>query len=204
MPLCFLTFGGISLHKNAKLFLTFAKIGAFTFGGGYAMLSLIEHECVTKEKWISEDELVNLSIVAESTPGPIAINCSTYVGYQQNGLSGAICATLGMVLPSFLIIMLISSFMKSLLSVPIIAAAFKGIRIAVGVLIMQAAIRMTKNVLKKSEKKAVSMALVFLFFAVMTALNVLNIPFSTIYLICIAALFGLALFLKPSGKEAQG
>ena len=85
------------------LFLTFAKIGLFTFGGGYAMISLIERSCVEKKQWITHDEMMNITVIAESTPGPIAINCATFVGYKQKGLPGAIAATIGMVLPSFCI-----------------------------------------------------------------------------------------------------
>ena len=86
------------------LFLNFAKIGLFTFGGGYAMIALIEDICVEKKRWITHDEMMNVTVIAESTPGPIAINCATYVGYKQKGLSGAAAATVGMVLPSFCII----------------------------------------------------------------------------------------------------
>ena len=87
------------------LFLTFAKIGLFTFGGGYALVSLIQHTCVEVKQWITHDEMMNVTVVAESTPGPIAINCATYVGYKQKGMTGAVVATLGMILPSFLIIL---------------------------------------------------------------------------------------------------
>ena len=90
------------------LFLTFAKIGLFTFGGGYAMISFIENDCVEKKKWITHDEMMDVTVIAESTPGPIAINCATYVGYKKGRLLGAIIATLGMILPSFIIILLIS------------------------------------------------------------------------------------------------
>lgn len=86
------------------MFFTFMKIGAFTFGGGYAMISIIEDICVDKKQWISHDDMMNVTIIAESTPGPIAINCATFVGYQQAGLAGALSATLGVVLPSFFII----------------------------------------------------------------------------------------------------
>ena len=98
-----------------ELFITFAKIGMFTFGGGYAMIALIEHECVENKQWITSDELMDVTVIAESTPGPIAINCATYTGYKKAGISGAIIATIGMILPSFLIILLISSFMDNLL-----------------------------------------------------------------------------------------
>ena len=92
------------------LFLTFAKIGMFTFGGGYAMISLIENTCVENKKWITHDAMMTVTVIAESTPGPIAINCATYVGYKQKGIWGAVAATLGVVLPSFIILYLISSF----------------------------------------------------------------------------------------------
>ena len=92
------------------LFLTFAKIGLFTFGGGYAMIALIENTCVEKKQWITHDEMMNITVVAESTPGPIAINCATYVGYKQKGIVGALIATIGMILPSFCIIFAISTF----------------------------------------------------------------------------------------------
>ena len=95
-----------------NLFLTFAKIGLFTFGGGYAMISLIENQCVERKKWITHDEMMNITVIAESTPGPIAINCATFVGYKQAGLLGSLIATLGIVLPSFLIIFAISIFLN--------------------------------------------------------------------------------------------
>ena len=90
------------------LFLAFARIGLFTFGGGYAMISVIEHICVEKKKWITGEELLEMTVIAESTPGPIAINCATFTGHKIAGVPGAIAATLGMVTPSFFIIYLIS------------------------------------------------------------------------------------------------
>ena len=93
------------------LFLSFAKVGLFTFGGGYAMIALIENTCVEKKQWITHDEMMNITVIAESTPGPIAINCATYVGYKQKGFAGALAATIGMVLPSFCIIFAISRFL---------------------------------------------------------------------------------------------
>ena len=96
-----------------ELFLIFAKIGLFTFGGGYAMLSLIENNCVEKKKWITHDEMMNVTVIAESTPGPIAINCATFVGFKQAGLLGALTATFGMVFPSFVIIYTVSMFLDN-------------------------------------------------------------------------------------------
>ena len=97
------------------LFLTFFRIGAFTFGGGYAMISVIESICVEQKKWITHEDLVNVTVIAESTPGPVAINCATFVGYKQKGIWGSIAATLGVVLPSFIIIWAISMFLEQFL-----------------------------------------------------------------------------------------
>ena len=108
-----------------NLFLTFAKIGLFTFGGGYAMLAMIENICVERKKWITHDEMMNITVIAESTPGPIAINCATFTGYKKAGFAGALSATLGMIVPSFTIIYLISMFLDNFLQLTIIANAFK-------------------------------------------------------------------------------
>ena len=121
------------------LFLTFAKIGLFTFGGGYAMISMIENNCVERKQWITHDEMINVTVIAESTPGPIAINCATFTGYKKAGFLGALAATLGMIVPSFAVIYLISMFLDNFLELTVIANAFKGIKIAVGILILDAA-----------------------------------------------------------------
>ena len=104
------------------LFLTFAKIGLFTFGGGYAMISLIENACVEKKQWITHDEMMDVTVIAESTPGPIAINCATFVGYKQKGLIGAIASTIGVVLPSFCIIFVISMLLDNFLEIAVDAS----------------------------------------------------------------------------------
>ncbi|MCI9105449.1 MAG: chromate transporter [Lachnospiraceae bacterium] len=183
-----------------ELFLTFAKIGSFTFGGGYAMISLIDHECVEKKQWITSDELMDITVIAESTPGPIAINCATYTGYKKAGLAGAIVATLGMILPSFLIILLISTFMEDLLRYPVVANAFRGIRIAVAWLILQAAVKMIRKMLKKSPNKISSMIFVIVFGSITLLCNLLGFRLSTIYLILIAGLTGLYLYSVPGGR----
>ena len=133
------------MNLTMNLFLTFAKIGLFTFGGGYAMIPLIEDHCVTKKQWISHDEMMNITVISESTPGPIAINCATYIGYKQKGIRGAVAATVGMALPSFCIIFLISLFLDRFLEIRWIANAFRGIKLAVGILILDAAIRMIRK-----------------------------------------------------------
>lgn len=128
-----------------SLFLTFFKIGLFTFGGGYAMISVIDNICVEKKQWITHEDLVNVTVIAESTPGPVAINCATFVGYRQKGFLGAVAATLGVVLPSFLIIWAISMFLERFLDITWVDSAFRGIRIAVGFLILDVGLRMVKK-----------------------------------------------------------
>ena len=172
------------------LFLSFAKIGMFTFGGGYAMIALIENECVENKKWITSDDLSTVTAIAESTPGPIAINCATYTGYMQAGMAGAVSATLGMVAPSFLIIYFISMFFDNFLEITIIASAFKGIKLAVGVLIFQAAV----NMIKKMKKKLRPRIFMITAFTVMMIINITAVKFSTIWLLVIAAVVNVVIY----------
>ena len=132
-----------------ELFFTFVKIGLFTFGGGYAMISMIENNCVEKKAWITHDEMMDVTVIAESTPGPIAINCATFTGYKKAGFLGALAATLGIVVPSFIVIFLISMFLDNFLEITIVANAFKGIKVGVGLLILDAAITMINKMHKK-------------------------------------------------------
>ena len=173
------------------LFLTFAKIGLFTFGGGYAMISLIEHTCVEQKQWITHDEMMNVAVIAESTPGPIAINCATFVGYKQKGLIGAMAATIGMVLPSFCIIFLISMLLDNFLEIAWIAHAFMGIKIAVGILILDAAIKM----IRKMQKKSIPLTIMCCAFIAMLLIDILALRVSSITLMLIAAFVSLVLFL---------
>ena len=182
------------------LFLTFARIGLFTFGGGYAMIALIENNCVERKKWITHDEMMNVTVIAESTPGPIAINAATYVGYAQAGLAGAVIATLGIVLPSFLIIFAISSLLDHFLEITMIASAFKGIKIAVGILILDAAITM----IKKMPKKKMPRAIMICSAAAMMLINLFSWNFSSISLMLIAAAVSLAIFCVQKGTKQKG
>ena len=182
------------------LFLTFAKIGLFTFGGGYAMISLIEHSCVEKKKWITHDEMMNVTVIAESTPGPIAINCATFVGYKQKSMPGAIAATVGMVLPSFCIIFLISRFLDRFLEITWIAHAFMGIKAAVGILILDASIKM----IKKMQKKPVPLTIMICAFTAMLLINVFALRISSITLMLIAAVVSLAIFLVKQNRGKAG
>lgn len=190
------------MKKLTDLFLTFAKIGMFTFGGGYAMISLIENNCVERKKWISHDEMMNITVIAESTPGPIAINAATFVGYKQAGLSGAVAATIGIVLPSFLIILLISLFFDNFLEITVVANAFKGIKIAVGLLITDAGITM----IGKVQKKAFPRIIMLCAFAAMMCINIFAWNFSSVVLLLIAAAAGLVFFAvkgEPSPKGGE-
>lgn len=180
-----------------ELFFTFAKIGLFTFGGGYAMISIIEHTCVEKKKWITDDEMMNMTVIAESTPGPIAINCSTYVGFKQKGFLGAAAATFGMILPSFCIIFLISLFLDNFLEITFIASAFKGIKIAVGILIVDAAIKM----FKKSNKTVLSVIITMSAFLLLLAFNIFSLNISSIVLMVASAIVSLAVYLIGKGMK---
>lgn len=182
------------------LFLTFAKIGLFTFGGGYAMISMIENACVGKKQWITHEDMMNVTVIAESTPGPIAINCATFVGYRQKGFAGALFATLGIVLPSFVIIYLISMFLDNFLEITLIANAFKGIKIAVGILILDAAITM----IKKMRKKLVPCVIMVCSFMTMLLINIFSLNFSSISLMLVAAVVSLAVFLIQGAPAQKG
>ena len=176
------------------LFLTFAKIGLFTFGGGYAMISLIENDCVEKKKWITHDEMMDVTVIAESTPGPIAINCATYVGYKKGRLPGAIIATLGMVLPSFIIIFLISKFFDRFIEIAWIANAFRGIKIAVGILIVDAAVKM----LIKMKKKPMPIIMVVCSAVAMILISIFSVNISSMVLMLVAAFIGIVVFIIGS------
>lgn len=173
-----------------KLFYTFAKIGLFTFGGGYGMIAIVQDECVEKKKWITEDEFATVLTIAESTPGPIAINCATYTGYAQGGIPGSIAATFGVVLPSFVIIYLISSFFNNLLEIEFIANAFKGIQVGVGIIILRAGY----NLFKKMKKSTFSIIVLICAGLIMLAINFLGWNFSTIYLLLIAGVLGIMVY----------
>ena len=183
-----------------ELFLIFAKIGLFTFGGGYAMISLIENNCVEKKKWITHDEMMNITVIAESTPGPIAINCATYVGYKKAGIIGAIISTLGIVLPSFAVIYLISMFLDNFLEITLIANAFKGIKIAVGFLILDAAITM----IKKMPKKILTKTFMICSFVIMLIINIFSLNFSSIVLMLIAGVISLVIFMVKGTPKTDG
>lgn len=182
-----------------ELFLAFVKIGLFTFGGGYAMISVIEHICVEDKQWISHDDMMNITVIAESTPGPVAINCATFVGYKKKGIGGAIVATLGMLIPSFTIIFVISMFLDHFLEIGIIANAFKGIKLAVGILIVDAALKM----IRKMQKKVYICVILICSTVMMLAINIFSLTFSYLIIMLVAGMISLGLFAGKSRKESE-
>ena len=175
------------------------KIGLFTFGGGYAMIHIFDSEFVTKRKWLDSDEFMDLVTIAESTPGPIAINCSTYIGYKQAGLLGGIFATCGMVIPSFAIIFLISVFFDSFLEITWFASAFRGIQVCVIYIIFSAGFKM----LKKIEKTPFNVIGILLTFITIITLSLLAVTFSSIFYILIFAFIGMSVFFVKYMKERK-
>ncbi|MBR3289605.1 MAG: chromate transporter [Clostridia bacterium] len=165
----------------------FFKIGLFTFGGGYAMLPLIEEAVVKKNEWLTADELLDMIAVADSTPGPVAINSATYVGYRRRGVPGAIGATAGVVLPSLIILFAISLFFDRFLEFKPVAAAFRGIKVAVAVLILRAA----WSLWKKVPHTAFSVTLSVLSVLGVLLINLFSLGFSTLWFILIGAVLGL-------------
>ena len=174
-----------------SIMLTMMKIGLFTFGGGYAMIALLESELVSKKKWIDREEFLDMVAIAESTPGPIAINAATYIGYKRNGFLGAIAATVGVCLPSFVIIYLISLFFDAFLSLSLVAYAFKGIQIGVIYLILSAGLKMLKGMKKKPLNVGIMAATAL----IMTLFSLLAVKFSAIFYILISGVIGLSIYI---------
>lgn len=191
------TLSGKNKKGFVELFLNFAKIGMFTFGGGYAMISMIESICVEQKKWITHDEFMNITVIAESTPGPIAINCATFTGYKKAGFWGAVVATLGIVAPSFMIIYFISLFFNHFLEISVIANAFKGIKIAVGILILDAAFMMVR----KMKKSYFSVTVMLCSCAAMICINFGGWKVSSIAIMLLASIIGLASFAVKGIKK---
>lgn len=181
------------LKKALSLFLTFFKIGLFTFGGGYAMIVVIEREIVEKKKWIEHDEYLDVVAIAESTPGPIAINSATYVGYKVGGFIGALFATLGVVVPSFAIIVLISIFYEQFIKITLVEYAFHGIQACVAYLILSAGLKMFKK-LKKTVLNVILFTLTLLGIIVFT-LFFPQIKISSILYILVGGMVGVVVYL---------
>lgn len=181
------------------LFFTFFKIGLFTFGGGYAMIALLEEEFIQRRKWLDKDEFLDMTAIAESTPGPVAINSATYLGYKLAKVPGAATATVAVCLPSFLIIYAISLFFEQFTQLTVIANAFKGIQVCVIYLIFSAGVRMLKA-LDKSPFATSVLAAVML---VMVGLSLAGVSVSSILLILLSGAAGVAAWLIGRRKEGK-
>ena len=181
------------------LFFTFFKIGLFTFGGGYAMIALLEEEFIQRRKWLDKDEFLDMAAIAESTPGPVAINSATYLGYKLAKVPGAATATVAVCLLSFLIIYAISLFFEQFTQLTVIANAFKGIQVCVIYLIFSAGVRMLKA-LDKSPFTTGVLAAVML---VMVGLSLAGVSVSSILLILLSGAAGVAAWLIGRRKEGK-
>ena len=164
------------------------------------MISVVENACVEDKHWITRDDMMNITVIAESTPGPIAINCATFVGYKKRGLIGAAVATTGMILPSFLIIYLVARFLDSFLEISWIAHAFEGIKLAVGILIIDAGVKMLKQIPARTLPRLI-MACAF---SAMLLIDILALRISSIALLLIAAAVSLVLFTISQKIERGG
>ena len=178
-----------------ELFVAFFKIGLFTIGGGYAMLPMLRKEVVEKHKWASDDEMLDYFAIGQSTPGIIAINTATFIGHKKKGVLGAIFATLGMVTPSWIIIIAIAAFYNEFSSNIYVEKAFAGIRVVVVALILNAVIRMGK----KSIKNWYSIAIFLVAFVLVGFISV-----SAIYIILAAGVLGIVINSFKEGAKSNG
>lgn len=177
-----------------KLFITMFKIGLFTFGGGYAMIAIMEREIIEKKKWIEKEDFIDLIGISESTPGPLAVNSATYIGYKIRGFWGAFFSTLGAVLPSFIIIFVISLFFEKFMNLTYVNYAFKGIQACVAFIIVSAGIKMLKNV----EKNPLNVILFVLTIVTYLTFSILSVSFSSVYYILIGGTIGVIIYLINS------
>jgi chromate transporter len=176
-----------------NLYFSFAKIGTFTIGGGLAMMPMMQAELIEKRKWITDEELIDYYAVGQSTPGIVAVNVATFVGYKQMGIIGGIFATLGMVTPSLVIIMILAGLINSINDFPIIQKALKGINVAVAALLTSTIINFMKKTIKKFTN-AIFMLISFLL------VFVLKLP--SFWIILFALLIGVVLTYKEKKKAA--
>lgn len=173
------------------LALSYFKVGLFTFGGGLAMISIIQHEYVEKRKWIERDEFESMVAIAESTPGPVAINCATYIGYKVGNVLGSIVATIAVCFPSFFIIYLISLVFDAFMSLTLVQYAFKGIQVAIIFLILSAGVKFLKNM----KKTPFNLTVFSCSLASMLVISFFSINFSSVFLILIGGASGLVAYL---------
>ena len=183
------------------LFLTFLKVGALTFGGGYAMIPIIEEEVTKKRKWISEMEVLDILAISETTPGPIAVNTATYVGYKVGGILGGIIATLGLVVPSFVIIFVISFFYKDFMQWQVIQAAFKGLKVGVVILLFNALLKLRKGV--KINLVGIILFVIALSVMLISSIFVIEFKYFSLCLILLGIVTGIVLTILGRKEDEQ-
>jgi len=186
-----------TFKKYLILFLTFFKIGLFTFGGGYAMIPLIQQEVTDKKKWMRAEEVADIIAISEATPGPLSINAATYVGYRVAGVLGTIFATIGLVIPSFVIIFIISLFLDQFMQIEIINHAFMGIKAAVALLVIMGSFYLYKSM----EKNPFTIAILVITISLSLVLGFLNASISSVFFILGGALVGLIFELVYKMKK---
>ncbi len=179
------------MKKHLNLFFTMLKIGLFTFGGGYAMIALLENEFISKKKWMKKDEFIDMVAIAESTPGPVAINSATYIGYKLLGFWGAFFATVAVCIPSFVIIFFISLFFDSFLSLTLVSYAFRGIQVCIIYLIMSAGLKMLNDM----QKNIFNIVILTTTLACMISFSVFSVNFSSMFYIVISGFIGLFVYM---------
>ena len=188
------------MKRYFELLFTMLKVGLFTIGGGYAMIALLEEEFVQKKKYLDKEEFLDMVAIAESTPGPIAINAATYIGYKQFGFFGALFATLGIGIPSFSIVFVISLFFDEFISIPFVEYAFRGIQVCVIYLIFSAGLKM----LKSMKKTPFSLTILSSVILCMLCFSVFAVKFSTVLYIIICGGIGIFAYLIGSLKKKEG
>lgn len=184
-------------NKILVLFLTMLKIGLFSFGGGYAMIALMENELVEKKKWLAKEDFINMITIAESTPGPIAINSATYVGFRIGKFWGSLVSTIAVCVPSFIIIFIISLFLDDFLKLTYVQYAFKGIQVCVVYLILKAGLKMLKNMDKSLLSYSIFITVLILF----VVLSIFSKSISSVIYIIISALIGIIVYIFSKIKE---
>lgn len=192
--------GYTGMKLICSLFITFLKIGAFTFGGGYAMIALLENEFVEKKKWLEKSEFLDMVAVAESTPGPVAVNSATYIGYKIAGFAGATMSTLAVCIPSFFVIYGISLFFDQFLSLRWVSCAFRGIQVCVIYLILTAGLKMLKSI----DKNTLNLTLLTLVMASMLCCSITAVSFSSVFYILICGAVGLVVFFLRKIRKGDG
>lgn len=181
------------MNELLDLYLTFARIGGLTFGGGIAMLPMLEKEVVDKKKWTTKDQILDYFAIGQCTPGIIAVNVATFIGYDRKGLAGGIIATLGVISPSILIILLIAFLLEPYMSLPLVQSAFAGIRVGVAVIILNAIINLWKSGVK-------NIFGVCLCLASFVCVGILNI--SPVYVVIVAICIGIIKTITNKGGAA--